>query len=532
MDDILDYKGYQIIKMGPDNYEIHDDEDRCISIGESESDCMDQIDADFQSPSSLTTYSDSELKEAMKIDELHRKEQEYRETRRRRFAYSGPFYYDGSDSPIVGQLSYVAVADNLDTAARNIIAQFHTTHKNLQISRLSIDKEKVLDENVKQNEHVIDKIDAIVKERESTNSSDILSSSLTRYNANSTGKASPDCVPRAISFALKLPYTQVKKEIAARGGGGNAYMYEDNFVPYIVEHGCVEVKNFSSDTTVDEFADSNPTGAYILNVGKTPGKQSHLCCIIDNVIYDSWDCSGWYVYRAWKCPDRHIKTTQLDYKELGDFALPIITNEIENDVQKSKFLKDYKFNIYPYVKIIKNQFGNLHAYCMLDLELIDSDIEYEKSWRFAVDYVLSPETTMDEAKEIIEKTTKVRIYDRIYSIAKEAINDVQTAVEQTNIGTKYNLRLDNRLEKSAYKQLPADIRARVSQMYVDTSGNYSDKYQIIFDPLPGDPRKESVRLKGFNMDMINEEIKRYRDGFQRMGYGNNYDYQMSELETY
>ena len=103
-------------------------------------------------------------------------------------------------------------------------------------------------------------------------------------------------------------------------------------------------------------------------------------------------------------------------------------------------------------------------------------------------------------------------------------------MEQTNIGTKYNLRLDNRLEKSAYKQLPTDIRARVSQMYVDTSGNYSDKYQIIFDPLPGDPRKESVRLEGYNMDMINEEIKRYRDGFQRMGY--RYDYQKSELETY
>lgn len=530
MNDILDYKGYQIIKMGPDNYEIHDNEDQYVSTGVSESDCMDQIDADFQLPSSTANYTDSELAEAIKLDELHRKEQEYRETRRRRFAYSGPFYYDGSDSPIVRQLSYVTVANNLDTAARNIIAQFHKTHKNLQISRLSIDKNKVLDENVKQNESMIDKIDAIVKERKSTNSSDILSSSLTRYNANSTGKASPDCVPRAISFALKLPYTQVKKEIAARGGGGNAYMYENNFAPYIEEHGCVEIKNFSSNTTVDEFSDANPTGAYILQVGRTPGKQSHLCCIIDDVIYDSWDCSDWYVCKAWRCPDRHVNTTQLDYKELGEFALPVITDEITNDVQKSKFLKDYKFNIYPYLRIIKNKFGNLHAGCSLNLELLDSDVAYEKSWNFAVDFVLSPETTMDEAKEIIEKTTKVRIYDRVYSIAKEAANDIATAVEQSKIGSRYNLRFTNNLEKSAYKQLPPDIRARVSDLYVDTSGNYSDKYQIIFDPLPGDPRKATVHLRGYNMNMINEEIKRYRDGFQRMGYS--YDYQMSELETY
>ena len=530
MNDILDYKGYQIIKMGPDDYEIHDDEDRYVSTGSSEADCIAQIDADFQPTSTVHNYSDSESAELMKMEELYRKEQEYREHRRRRFAYSGPFYYDGSDNPIVRQISYVTVADNVDAAARNIIAQFHKDHLNFKIPRLSIDKKKVLDENVKQHEAEIDKIEDIVKERKSTNSSEILSSSLTKYNANSAGKDSSDCVPRAISFALKLPYIQVKKEIAARGGGGNAYMFENNFAPYMVEHGCVEMKNIPSDTMVSEFADNNPTGTYILQVGAKPGKSSHLCCVIDNVIYDTWDCSDWYVRRAWKCPDRHVNTTQLDYKELGEFALPIITDEIKNDVQKSKFIKDYKFNVYPYVKISKNTFGNLHAMCSLDLELLDSDVEYEKSWKFAVDFVLSPETTMDEAKEIIEKTTKVRIYDRVYSIAKEASNDIQTAVEQTNIGTKYNLLLDNRLEKSAYKQLPTDIRARVSQMYVDTSGNYSDKYQIIFDPLPGDPRKESVRLQGYNMDMINEEIKRYRDGFQRMGY--RYDYQMSELETY
>lgn len=530
MDDILDYKGYQIIKIGPDNYEIHDDEDQYVSTGVSESDCMNQIDADFQAPSKLTNYSDSELGEVMKIDELHRKEQEYRETRRRRFAYSGPFYYDGSDSPIVRQLSYVTVADNLDTAVRNIIAQFHQTHKNFKMSRLSIDKEKVLDENVKQNEPMIDKIDAIVKERKSTNSSDILSSSLTQYNANSTGKASPDCVPRAISFALKLPYTQVKKEIAARGGGGNAYMYENNFVPYMTEHGCVEIKNFSSRTTVDEFADANPAGAYTLQVGKTPGKPSHLCCIIDNIIYNSWDCSDWYVHRAWKCPDRHVNTVQLNYNELGQYALPIITDEMKMDVQKSKFLKDYKFATYPYVKITKNKYGNLHAACSLTLELLDSDIEYEKSWKFSVDFVFSPETTEAETKEIIQKTTKVRIYNRIYSVAKEAVNDIETAIEQTNLGTKHNFQLTNRLEKSAYNQLPTDIRARVKEIFVDTYGSYSDKYQITFDPLPGDPRHEDVRLRGYNMKMINEEIERYKDNFQRMGY--RYDYTMSELASY
>ena len=517
MNDILDYKGYQIIKMGPDDYEIHDDEDRYISNGVSESDCIAQIDADFQPTSTVHNYSDSAWEEAMRMEELYRKEQEYREHRRRRFAYSGPFYYDESDSPIVRQISYVTVADNVDTAARNIIIQFHKDHENFKIPRLSIDKDKVLDENVKDNEYMIDQIEAIVKERKSTNSSEILSSSLTRYNANSAGRTSSDCVPRAISFALKLPYTQVKKEIAARGGGGETYKYESNFGPYIVEHGCVEMKNISSDTTVSEFADNNPTGAYILQVGRKPRTQSHLCCVIDNVIYDTWDCSDWYVCRAWKCPARHVNTIQLDYKELGDFALSIITTEIENDVHKSKFIKDYNFNANMNVKIIKNQYGNLHANCVLDIELTDSDIEYERSWGFAVDFVLSPETTMDEAKEIIEKTTKVRIYDRVYSIAKEASNDIQTAVEQTNIGTKYDLRLDNRLEKSAYQQLPPDIRARVSQLNVDTSGNYSDKYEIIFDPLPGDPRKGSVILNGFNMDMINEEIKRYRDGFQRMG---------------
>lgn len=530
MDDITDYKGYQIIMMGPGSYEIYDDEDDYVGSGESVSDCIKQIDSQFESTSILDNYSDSDLEEASKLDDLHKKEQEYRETRRRRFAYAGPFYYDGSDNPIIRQRCYVTVADNLDTAVRNIIAQFHSTHKNFKISRLSIDKERVLDENVIQTKYLIDQIEVIVKERESANSNDILSATLTRYNANSAGRTSSDCVPRAISFALKLPYVRVKKEIAERGGGGNAYMFANNFVPYMTEHGCVEIKNIPTDTTVYEFADANPTGAYILNVGKTLDKQSHLCCVIDNTVYDTWDCSDWFVCRAWRCPDRHVNTVQLDYHELGEYALPIITDEMKSDVQKSKFFKDYKFATYPYVRITKNKFGNLHAKCSLTLELLDSDIEYEKSWKFAVDFVFSPETTEDEAKEIIQKTTKVRIYDRIYSVAKEAVKDIETAVEQTNIGTKHPLRLINKLEKSAYNQLPVDIRARVKEIFVDTYGSYSDKYQITFDPLPGDPRHEDVRLHGYNMKMINEEIARYRDNFQRMGYG--YDYTMSELDSY
>ena len=39
----------------------------------------------------------------------------------------------------------------------------------------------------------------------------IESAELVRYNANSSGKMSPDCVKRALSLAFDVPYSQIAK---------------------------------------------------------------------------------------------------------------------------------------------------------------------------------------------------------------------------------------------------------------------------------------------------------------------------------
>ena len=48
------------------------------------------------------------------------------------------------------------------------------------------------------------------------------------------------------------------------------------------------------DITVYEFSDSNPDGTYILAL------SGHVVCVVDNVLYDSWNSGNEIVLYFWK----------------------------------------------------------------------------------------------------------------------------------------------------------------------------------------------------------------------------------------
>ena len=114
-------------------------------------------------------------------------------------------------------------------------------------------------------------------------------------NLNPLGKKEEDCVCRAISLALDEDYYFIQDKINIIGD------------LFDCEELCVCCYKFLLDNvyhlerieeyqghTIEEFADSNPYGKYLIRV------EGHLTCVIDNVCYDIWDCRDKIVDIVWK----------------------------------------------------------------------------------------------------------------------------------------------------------------------------------------------------------------------------------------
>ena len=112
---------------------------------------------------------------------------------------------------------------------------------------------------------------------------------LTRW----VGLRLPDCVTRAISTALKIPYYEV------------AYMLRQNGKFYECEELCVDCYEkllsydfklpcyYGEGKTAEKIAKDFPNDILILRM------NGHLSCSIRGIIRDTWDCSNEKVTQFW-----------------------------------------------------------------------------------------------------------------------------------------------------------------------------------------------------------------------------------------
>ena len=106
-----------------------------------------------------------------------------------------------------------------------------------------------------------------------------------RHN-NSVG----DCTIRAVSKALKIPWETAYIDLVMQGyeiGDMpssnvvlNSYLRSKWFRRNVVSNLCPDCYTFS------DFAREHPKGTYIVCTG------THVACIKDGILYDSWDSSG------------------------------------------------------------------------------------------------------------------------------------------------------------------------------------------------------------------------------------------------
>lgn len=109
------------------------------------------------------------------------------------------------------------------------------------------------------------------------------------YNANPHKIRVGDCVIRAISKALNQSWEDTYIDLTIQGyivgdllssnAVWNDYLIEKGFTRDIVSTDCPRCY------TIRDFCEEYPHGTYILGTG------SHAVCVIDGVLYDTWNSS-------------------------------------------------------------------------------------------------------------------------------------------------------------------------------------------------------------------------------------------------
>lgn len=364
----------------------------------------------------------------------------------------------------------------------------------------------------------------------------VKSAELIKYNANSSGNSSPDCVKRAISYAFDVSYIQVSKDLnqLSKENGGQAWNTEYIFNKLIRHYGGTSGgPPGKPDITVEEFADEHPKGSYILDVGKHINRAgSHLVAVVDGEVIDSWDSREWYVKVYWDTLHVHKARTNINsdesVKELVSYAMILSEDTLDKLIPRWEKkldvnwecdrpnwgLRGYKITLRYFSHII-GPMGN-----------------YDSS--FEVPLVLTP--TMDEleAKEYIAKTLPTRLYDRLYAIAdgfKKALETFHARQDADAEGINSNdlvarYRLDGR-ERKFYDSLPGWAKARCTYLRIWDPGQYSDSYEIELIPLDrDDPRayKGRVSFNAWESWQIRDELKRYKEKNELPGH----EYHVSE----
>lgn len=145
------------------------------------------------------------------------------------------------------------------------------------------------------------------------------------YNANVRGKNVGDCVKRAICTAYNFSYRKVQSDLSdisrrMNGTGKKVFSYATPLVycKLLDKYGTVwskaAINMFDNPVTVAEFADQFD-GTYVVECGLFSEKgSSHLVCVTNHTIYDSYNSGSMKVNVVYKVSDENRVETNVAEK--------------------------------------------------------------------------------------------------------------------------------------------------------------------------------------------------------------------------
>lgn len=114
------------------------------------------------------------------------------------------------------------------------------------------------------------------------------------YNRDDDNVHRNNCVTRAISLASGMSMGETRKKLRCVATLFDCERICVSCYKHLIEN-VLYYKPLDCDgMTVEEFADMHPIGTYLVRM------DSHISIIIDNCIYDIFDCRDHLLTNAWE----------------------------------------------------------------------------------------------------------------------------------------------------------------------------------------------------------------------------------------
>jgi hypothetical protein len=113
------------------------------------------------------------------------------------------------------------------------------------------------------------------------------------YNVNPLGERLPDCVIRAISLATNTDYYEILWLLEDIGDIFNCdELCVDCYSNLLTKVFGFEL-NDGESKAVSDIGERHPDDILIVRI------KGHLTCVINNILFDIWDCSSEICDRYW-----------------------------------------------------------------------------------------------------------------------------------------------------------------------------------------------------------------------------------------
>lgn len=341
-----------------------------------------------------------------------------------------------------------------------------------------------------------------------------------KYNANSRNRNTSDCVKRSLSLAYGLDYDDVGKElnIIKNHYGYDRWNIKPVFDKFIANHSFsgrrdARSAGLNEDVTVAEFSELFSEGTYLLLVGKAYGKFSHMVCIINGDIYDSWDCSNYIVNYIYEVNTTSSIDDSVDAGDIQDDLQEVVS--LFTDKITSTKMPYARFSLNP-IKYVDRLTLEQKVKVIIDKSTMQkvpeswSDV-YSNTFIIKLNPKLSIEDNLDRCKSRLY----VQVREWAYQIRK-AFED-QINLSSMSVNSKF------RGDKLALLKLPQWCRPLITALQDRGSNEWSDRYYATMDAFAEDPRQSSDPVVSFYAESINElkqQLADYKNNFDRI----NYDY--------
>lgn len=350
----------------------------------------------------------------------------------------------------------------------------------------------------------------------------IQAAELRRYNANTRGTSTGDCVKRSMSLAFDLPYGEITKLLNAQMHKvrANAWNVTAVFRPVIESLTKYPKVTITDPITVDQFADEHPNGCYLALVGPKPNNNSnHMVCIRDGQVWDSWDCRFNYVGSFWQT-ESNKPVRAMDKASLKDYAQKYLGPVVDAEILKYMNKKNWIYSEYSVSLNTKSQ--QVIAICEITLAK-DSLVTKDREYAFKVLIPIEPSWDDEEIIEHIEKIGKTRTYDRMYAIEQQEkkLIDAFSTIRDMGTGSSQEISTDavrwaTKQEIKFIESLPGWVFPLIERVSIDKPGQYSDSYRLRIKKLPGDnihPDIQDFWLEGYQAWEIKDKLDRYKQDY-------------------